>query len=757
MKWLNTGLKRLFLGLFFLASCMLSTHAFAALGDSCATGSNLPGTITDITTVPPTCTATSSASTGQSCGGTSYYNSTAGVCVANGASCTGSGTYSGGVCIPPAPATPPSPPSPGGSLGTAAGGVSVGAAPSGAQQPMCVNASPFIGGGVFVVSGTVLCYTGAGQNMNINAYSSSNGWDSLSLQNVYAQGNVTALGALGVYGGAVIVSPDGNTGMVIGNGSALLASQSGSNAASVQVTPTAVTSSVTNGTSTSSVNVAAGSVVVASANATNVASVSTSATTGVSVASTLNTGTTAAVTINGAVGGSNTSSTGVLITGNGNVGTGVVVNGVANWADVAIESKNYGVGAAQGLGTAIIVNDYGIQILSPPLTSAGNSTSTNSFGSGVGNTSDTTVNNNIGLGGAGTVNNNFGSGGGATTSVVTNTIGLAGVQGSTTTTNIGTGTGTGTGATGGATVTNIGNANSGTAINTTAGISTFDMSNGLISMAAGSPLATNGTTGTTSALNSGGLAIYNAAQTIAANTTVANALAGLQYQNKINGNLFVDGNVYINGTLDYVASQSATTSVVGTSVGTSILVNATQATSGQSGIVMTGSTTTYASVDANGKITMATGVADQSSASMTLTNGYGNTHGLIVTETQTTLSGGVHSSSMTLNDNGATFSNADTGTAIQLHGVADGTGDYDAVNVRQLGSGVAMASALAGMPPLASGKEFSMALGTGTYLGQSAMAVGVEYRLNREATMRAGYSSASLGSPVFNAGLAWSW
>ena len=124
-------------------------------------------------------------------------------------------------------------------------------------------------------------------------------------------------------------------------------------------------------------------------------------------------------------------------------------------------------------------------------------------------------------------------------------------------------------------------------------------------------------------------------------------IAGASYVNRLEGNTLINGNTYINGTLVYTSNTSATTTVTS---GQSILNN--QATNGQMSIANSGGP--GASVDANGRIT--TGTVNQTSASLTLTNGIGETHGLVVTEEQSTLSGGIHSSSLTLNDYGATFS-----------------------------------------------------------------------------------------------------
>ncbi|MEI6608607.1 MAG: YadA-like family protein [Deltaproteobacteria bacterium] len=505
--------------------------------------------------------------------------------------------------------------------------------------------------------------------------------------------------------------------------------------------------------------------------------------------------------------------------------------GVGNWADVAIMSNS---------GTAgIRINDYGVQIISAPVTgnqvatndigtSTGNGTIINNFGGGgddggtvintigkgginggkvtnsigdggattttvnntigTGSSSSGTVTNDIGLGGSGTgpTNNNFGSstGGGDVTNVIgsgtlgsstsitantigaggagttNNSIGSAGVAGSTTTNSFGTataGAGTvinniGTGA--GVSTTNIGNTNKDTTATVKGGNSTLSIANDAANMnvsGGGSfsaaptyatmsgtgTLATNSTVGNTSHIGAGAVTVFNAnaVQTIAANTTIQTTLSptgildGKKYQNKVNGNLFVDGNVYINGTLDYVSSNSANTTVVG-NTGTSKLVGATGGTTAGTAIVMKDSAGTQTVVDGNGKLTnvVTTGAAE-STASMTLTNGDGNTHGVVVTETQTTISGGRNSSALTFHDDGATFSNTSNGLPVRVHGVADGTDDFDAVNYRQLRKayiGIASVSALSALPALKPGRKFGIGAGYGYFQGSNAVAIGLK-------------------------------
>lgn len=316
-----------------------------------------------------------------------------------------------------------------------------------------------------------------------------------------------------------------------------------------------------------------------------------------------------------------------------------------------------------------------------------------------------------------------------------------------------------------ASTNNIGSTNAGTTLTATGGNGVLSVANTQSSLTAGATLATNGTSGTTSGANSGGLTVYNTAQTIAPNTTIRTDLSptgilnGKTYQNKVNGNLLVDGNVYINGTLDYVSSNSANTTVVGTG-GTSNL-SASRGTTAGTAIVMKGSAGTQTVVDAKGKITnVVTAGAAESTAALTLTNGDGNTHGLVVTETQTTMSGGRNSTSMTLHDDGATFANTSNGEAVRVHGVDDGTAPTDAVNTRQLGAGLAMVAGLAALPQVEPGKKFSIGLGTGGYMSQVSLAGGVSARIKDNITVKAGgafvpgYTGKS--QVVWNAGVQYS-
>lgn len=424
-------------------------------------------------------------------------------------------------------------------------------------------------------------------------------------------------------------------------------------------------------------------------------------------------------------------------------------------------------GAASGDVASIVVNDGGL--------AATNSSQT--YVKLQGGSNSTLTVSGAGIDATGGINNNNGG--------ITN---VGAIAGATTINASGAITGTG-----GATITGTTNINASinaatnintgsstsavtmgnTGVNTTntvtaySGNTTMSLTNNTASLTAGSSLATNGTTGVTSGAGSGGLTVYNAAQTIVAGTSIPTnlspngILAGKTYQNKINGNLLVDGNVYINGTLDYVSSNTANTTVIGstTGVGASVLTGATVATNGGTAIVLKGATGTQTVVDANGKLTNVVGTATQSTAALTLTNGIGNTHGLVITETQATLSGGTHSSSLTMGDNGGTFSDSATGAPVQVHGVNDGTNDFDAVNVRQFASAIASVTAMANIPQVDQDKTVAVGMALGSFMGKTALAAGVTYRFTKNGVLKGSVSSAmnSSQSTAVGVGAAWSY
>lgn len=354
---------------------LVATPASAALGDFCFVSGTMPGSEDNA----GQCTGPATVMQSDQCGTSGlFYDSTTGNCVANNATCStggGDGLYQTGSCQAlPVPTTPTAPTSPPGfTLDSNAGAI-----PAGEQQPMCVNASPFIGGGMFVVSGTVLCYTGAGRNSGIYAYTDdganssgwnpfdSSTWDSLTMRDLYASDDISAQGTLSVFGGAQIYSLNGLNGVQVNDDGVLVrAADLDGNVASLEATAGNIVASATDGTSVSSLTIDGGK----------------------------------GISIYGQIGSGSSDRIGVVVSGDGQGNATAPTNGPAGWADVLVASKSYD-GVA---GSGVIVNDYGVSIKSA---STGNSY--NSFGqAGI---TGSMVTNAIGTG----------EGGGATTNLIGN-------------------------------------------------------------------------------------------------------------------------------------------------------------------------------------------------------------------------------------------------------------------------------------------------------------------------------------------------
>ena len=667
---------------------------------------------------------------------THFFNGSS--CVANGSTSSTCGadvdddsTWDRGYCSTP-PAKP-SAPTPTGSLGNAASaqgsGLTAITTPGahGTQQPICVNSAPIIGAGMIIIAGSTLCYGTAADlsSTSIYAYHTNNGashggviqtntWNGLNVQDLFAQGNITAWGQLSVFGGAQIYSADGKSGLVVVNGQVLAASSDDhGNAASHSVTPTKIVSSVTDGPATTSQTITAGQANIASNNGSNSGSltVASNQLAGTDTDGTATTSLEIEADKAGIVSADGGSNSGAFDLSSTQASTTVI--GATSMANQTINANQ---------ASTLVRNGSGL--------------------SSVSSTADrTTILTQSGLGANPTDYTSIDS---STTQIINRA--NSGNNYTQTTANSG----------------NYIIEASNSAITSRVNV---DSSNINLISGYGGTMATNGTSGTTSGIGSGAMQIHQSSQTIGQNATIGNLLAGKTYQNKVNGNLFVDGNVYINGTLEYVSSNAATTTVTSTA-GSSIL-GANLSTSGGTAVVMKDTDSTHATVDQNGKIALTPGVSAQSSSAMTLTNGLGNTHGFIVNETQATMSGGINSSSMTLNDNGATFSNSATGAPIQVHGVADGTADFDAVNVRQLrqtreqlAAGIAGISAMSNIPNVDTGKQFALGAGVGHFQNTTSLAIGSSFRVTPNTVIRAtvaGTDGGSSRSTTYGLGVGVSW
>lgn len=172
----------------------------------------------------------------------------------------------------------------------------------------------------------------------------------------------------------------------------------------------------------------------------------------------------------------------------------------------------------------------------------------------------------------------------------------------------------------------------------------------------------------------------------------------------------------------------------------------------------------------------------------------GNYHGMTITDTQTTITGGTTSTQITLNDDTVDFKHVESGAAVRLTGVADGVNATDAVNVSQVDRKISTATAsynakfdalrsdlskmedklnsvdqdaqrgIAGLAaitnapaPSAPGK-WTMAVGSGAYKTQSAVGISFAYRAGvnaGNAVISGGVGFAPGGDPVMKVGVAW--
>ena len=321
--------------------------------------------------------------------------------------------------------------------------------------------------------------------------------------------------------------------------------------------------------------------------------------------------------------------------------------------------------------------------------------------------------------------------------------------------------------------TTIGNASSTNAI--TGATNTITGTTNTIVGATSINASVNAATTINTGSSTGAVTIGNAANTSSLNSATNNigANAFATTNNIGTGTAATSNNI---GTGTAVTTNSLGNTNAGTSVttrggnSTSVVSNGVSSSTVTAGVSTldgaTGTTTGQmlirnangATVDANGKIT-STGNTG-ASAALTLANGVGNVHGLVVTESQTTLSGGTQSSSMTLNDRAATFSNAQTGAPITVTGVANGSADFDAVNVRQFAGAIAAVTAAANIPAPEAGKASAFGVGLGNFMGKNALSLGLVHRTEKGPMLKfsvSGGLNEGGQTPTVGMGAGWSW
>ena len=218
------------------------------------------------------------------------------------------------------------------------------------------------------------------------------------------------------------------------------------------------------------------------------------------------------------------------------------------------------------------------------------------------------------------------------------------------------------------------------------------------------------------------------------------------YGTRIIGGALVDGDLGVNGSI-YALNPTANTGI----------------NVGANGLAINGATNTTALIadsnssadDGRSAITL-----QESQASILVNNqSTGEAHGLAIEQSRTVLSGGTRSTSLMLDDHGATFANMTTGAPARVTGVANGTSEFDAVNYGQLresNAGIASVAAMANIPGLAEGRTFALGLGYGHFEGENALAFGGVARLDdyTSVQMSIGHSGAS-NTVAAGVGISW--
>ena len=221
------------------------------------------------------------------------------------------------------------------------------------------------------------------------------------------------------------------------------------------------------------------------------------------------------------------------------------------------------------------------------------------------------------------------------------------------------------------------------------------------------------------------------------------------YGTTTNGGMLVNGDLGVNGNI-YTLNPTANASIQ----------------VGNNGLNVAG-TTNEVTLTSDNDNNLANGGAQVAitteSAALTLTNEAGNVHGIAINNNQTVISGGTTTGVLTLNDNGATFSDSD-GAPIKVTGVADGTSTYDAVNYGQLTrglnevrSGISAVSAMANIPQVDPNKKFSLGAGYGTFMNTQAFAVGGSARIDDDVVVKASFAQSTHAKPTFGVGVGYSW
>ena len=225
------------------------------------------------------------------------------------------------------------------------------------------------------------------------------------------------------------------------------------------------------------------------------------------------------------------------------------------------------------------------------------------------------------------------------------------------------------------------------------------------------------------------------------------------------GNLIVDKNATVGGTLAVTGATTLATLTAGASTLASAAITGNATVGGTLGVTgattLNGATTVNNSLAVNGATTLV-GTANINTTGSAATTIGNSAAPVALTGSTASMTGG--STNLTLNNNGASFSSA--GAPVKVTGIANGTSDFDAVNVRQFSNAVASVAAAANIPGVDTNQKVSMGLGLGSYMNSPALAFGGSYRFSSNGVIRGSLStglSNGGGQVVFGLGAGWSW
>lgn len=235
---------------------------------------------------------------------------------------------------------------------------------------------------------------------------------------------------------------------------------------------------------------------------------------------------------------------------------------------------------------------------------------------------------------------------------------------------------------------------------------------------------------------------------VAADAVQAIGANNFTYGTRVNGGMFVDGDLGVNGNI-YTLNNAANATV-------QVANNGLDITGATNTVGLTADNDALAS-NARARLELA-----PTTASLLVNTDSGVGHGISITQSNTVISGGTNSTTLTLDDSGATFQNTSTGGPARVTGVADGTSDFDAVNYRQLRgfadtaySGIATAHALSAIPSPAPGKSFAVGGGYGYFEDKHAFALGGSAIVTENIVIKGGWGYSNESSSA-NGGVAYS-